>query len=53
MPRGRRLPTRPAGRRVRRGVSGLLFALLHAVLSITFKVNQVISGTVINILAIG
>jgi general nucleoside transport system permease protein len=34
-------------------LSGLLFALLHAVLSITFKVNQIISGTVINILAVG
>lgn len=34
-------------------VSGGLFALLHAVLSVTFKVNQIISGTVINILAVG
>lgn len=33
--------------------SGGLFALLHAVLSITFKVDQIIGGTVINILAIG
>jgi simple sugar transport system permease protein len=34
-------------------VSGGLFALLHAVLSITFKVDQIIGGTVINILAVG
>lgn len=34
-------------------MSGLLMALLHAVLSITFKVDQIIGGTVINILAIG
>lgn len=34
-------------------VTGGLTGLLHAWLSITFKVNQVIGGTVINILAIG
>ncbi|MBE0681684.1 MAG: ABC transporter permease [Anaerolineales bacterium] len=34
-------------------LSGLLMALLHAVLSITFKVDQIIGGTVINILAVG
>jgi len=34
-------------------LSGVLMSLLHAVLSITFKVDQVIGGTVINILAIG
>ncbi len=34
-------------------LTGALMGLLHAVLSITFKVDQVIGGTVINILAIG
>ncbi len=33
--------------------TGALFGLLHAVLSITFKVDQIIGGTVINILAAG
>jgi simple sugar transport system permease protein len=34
-------------------LTGGLFALLHAVLSITFKVDQIIGGTVINVLAAG
>ncbi len=34
-------------------LSGALLALLHAVLSITFRVDQIISGTVVNILAVG
>ena len=34
-------------------LTGGLFALLHAALSITFKVDQIIGGTVINILAGG
>jgi ABC-type uncharacterized transport system permease subunit len=34
-------------------LSSALMALLHAWLSITFKTDQIISGTVINILAIG
>ena len=34
-------------------IVGGLFGLLHAWLSVTFKVNQIIGGTVINILAIG
>ncbi|GAB4426413.1 MAG: hypothetical protein Kow002_15710 [Anaerolineales bacterium] len=34
-------------------LSGGAFALLHAVLSVTFKVDQIIGGTVVNILAVG
>lgn len=34
-------------------ITGGLFALLHAVLSVTYKVDQIIGGTVINILAVG
>ena len=34
-------------------ISSALIALLHAVLSITFRVDQIISGTVVNILAVG
>ncbi|HEV8596679.1 MAG TPA: ABC transporter permease [Candidatus Dormibacteraeota bacterium] len=34
-------------------VAGMLIAALHAVLSIHFLVDQIVSGTVINILAIG
>lgn len=34
-------------------LAGGLLGLLHSVLSVTFKVDQIISGTVINILAVG
>ena len=34
-------------------LSGALLSLLHAIVSIRFKSNQIISGTVINILAVG
>lgn len=34
-------------------LTGMLLALLHALLSVTFRVDQIVSGTVINILAAG
>jgi simple sugar transport system permease protein len=34
-------------------VSSAVMSLLHALLSITFRVDQIISGTVVNILAVG
>jgi len=34
-------------------LTGALMSLLHAMLSVTFKVDQIIGGTVINILAVG
>lgn len=34
-------------------LAGLLFALIHAVMTITFEANQIISGTAINLLALG
>jgi simple sugar transport system permease protein len=34
-------------------LSGVLLALLHAVLSIKYRINQIISGTVINIFSAG
>jgi simple sugar transport system permease protein len=33
--------------------AGLLFALIHAVMCVTFEADQIISGTAINLLAIG
>jgi ABC-type uncharacterized transport system permease subunit len=34
-------------------LTGGVFGLLHAVLSVTYKVDQIIGGTVINLLAVG
>jgi simple sugar transport system permease protein len=34
-------------------LSGGLMGVLHAILSVTYKVDQIISGTVINVLAVG
>jgi len=33
--------------------AGLVFALIHAIVCVTFKVNQIVSGVAINILAYG
>jgi simple sugar transport system permease protein len=33
--------------------AGLLFALIHALMSVTFEADQIISGTAINLLALG
>ena len=35
------------------GAAGGLIALLHAVLSVTFRANQIISGMAINLVALG
>src|SRR3990170_1994856 len=34
-------------------VAGVLFSLIHAVMAITFRVNQLISGVALNLLAMG
>ncbi|PMQ02543.1 MAG: branched-chain amino acid ABC transporter permease [Dictyoglomus sp. NZ13-RE01] len=35
------------------GISGVLFSLIHAIVSINFRVNQIISGVALNMLATG
>jgi len=34
-------------------VAGMLFALIHAVVAVTFRVDQIISGVALNLLAVG
>ncbi len=34
-------------------VAGMLFSLVHAVVTVTFRVDQIVSGVVINLVAIG
>src|SRR3990172_10540964 len=34
-------------------LAGVVFALIHAVVSVTFRVNQIISGVALNLLAAG
>jgi simple sugar transport system permease protein len=34
-------------------VAGILFSLVHAVVTVTFRVDQIVSGVVINLVAIG
>lgn len=34
-------------------VAGILFALIHAVVAVTFRVDQIISGVALNLLAVG
>jgi simple sugar transport system permease protein len=34
-------------------VAGVLFALIHAVVAVTFRVDQIISGVALNLLAVG
>lgn len=34
-------------------VSGLLFAMIHAIATVTFRVDHIVSGVVINVIAIG
>jgi len=34
-------------------IAGILFALIHAVVAVTFRVDQIISGVALNLLAVG
>jgi general nucleoside transport system permease protein len=43
----------PVGGLVAGAIAGLLFSLIHAVATVTFKIDHIVSGVVINLIAVG